>query len=54
MVRVPMAAVLLLSVLLGLAAGYNVDMEGWVLYRGPEQSLFGFSVAGYTDQNNTW
>ena len=36
------------------AAGYNVDMDGWVVYRGPPSSLFGFSVAGYTDSNSSW
>ena len=33
---------------------YNVDVDGWVAYRGPSNSMFGFSVAGYTDRDNSW
>ncbi|XP_037088519.1 integrin alpha-PS2-like [Pollicipes pollicipes] len=52
-----MAAVLAACRLLGLALcvrAYNVDMEGWVVYRGQERTMFGFSVAAYTDLRGSW
>ena len=56
MAAVPVS-VLCVALLLGspqLTTGYNVDLDGWVVYRGPPRSLFGFSVAGYTDQHDSW
>ncbi|XP_043190160.1 integrin alpha-PS2-like isoform X1 [Amphibalanus amphitrite] len=33
---------------------YNVDVQNKVVYRGPDDAMFGFSVSGYTDQYGSW
>ena len=45
--------VLLSDLLLGVN-GFNIDVDSVVIYKGAEESLFGFSVASHVDQGNGW
>ena len=38
----------------GLVTAFNIDVDSVVVYKGEEDSLFGFSVASHRDQGNGW
>lgn len=46
----------LCAVLISLdsVVGFNVDMENFVRYQGPPDSMFGFSVAEYRGWDHNW
>ena len=46
--------VIIIVQLLGLVTAFNIDVDSVVVYKGEEDSLFGFSVASHRDQGNGW
>ena len=52
--RVSSLLPLLLLMRVPVAQGYNVDVQNVAVYRGPEDTMFGFSVSGYTDRDSSW
>ena len=52
-----MAAVISLVTIIahiGLVTAFNIDVDSVVVYKGEQDSLFGFSVASHRDQGNGW
>ena len=46
--------VIIIVQLLGQVTAFNIDVDSVVVYKGEEDSLFGFSVASHRDQGNGW
>ncbi|XP_037075479.1 LOW QUALITY PROTEIN: integrin alpha-PS2-like [Pollicipes pollicipes] len=48
------AVTVLVAALVAPTLGYNIDVENAAVYHGPPDTMFGFSVAGYTDRDSSW
>lgn len=47
-------SVVIVSNLILLVTSFNVDTFNYVQHKGPEQSMFGFSVATHKEHGKNW